>query len=233
MTGELLSFKRDISTIGPSTIFEVAGFPITNSTLFIILIILIILTFTFFAFRKSKKSLVPGKAQAFFEIVYEAVCKQIGTITGSNYHTNRVLPIIASIFVFVGVSNYLGLLPGLGSITFDGDSLFRIATGDFNTTFGLALGALVVLHLVSINDFGLLGHIGKFIPIKQLKGDMKKGPLSPVYMFVTILIACLDMVGEFAKVISVSLRLFGNMYAGDVLTTILIGIFAFVLHHFG
>lgn len=232
MTGELLSFKRDISTIGPSTIFEVAGFPITNSTLFIILIILIILTFTLFAFRKSKKSLVPGKAQAFFEIAYESVCKQISTITGSDYHTRRVLPIIASIFIFVGVSNYLGLLPGLGSLTFDGQSIFRTATADFNTTFGLALGALIVLHIVSIKDFGILGHIGKFIPLKQLREDTKKGALAPIYMFVTILIACLDIVGEFAKIISVSLRLFGNMYAGDVLMTILIGIFAFVLPSF-
>ncbi len=230
MTSELLSFKRDISSIGPSTLFEVAGFPITNSTLFMLLITLIVIIFTLFAFRK--KSFVPGKAQAFFEIVYEAVHKQISTITGSDYHTRRVFPIIASIFIFVGVSNYLGLLPGLSSITFDGQAIFRTATGDFNTTFGLALGALVVLHIVSIKDFGLLGHIGKFIPINALVEDTKKGSLAPVYMFVTILIACLDIVGEIAKVISVSLRLFGNMYAGDVLTTILIGIFAFVLPSF-
>lgn len=61
---------------------------------------------------------------------------------------------------------------------------------------------------------------------------MKKGALAPIFMFVTILIACLDIVGEFAKVISASLRLFGNLYAGDVLTTVLIGIFAFVVPSF-
>lgn len=227
---EFLSFKRDISTIGPSTIFEIGGFPITNSTLFMVLVTILLIVFVVVALRK--KSLIPGKGQAFFEIVYEAVHKQISTITGSDYHTKRVFPIIASIFIFVGVSNYLGLLPGLSSITFDGQSIFRIATGDFNTTFGLALGALLVLHLVSIHDFGLLGHLGKFIPLAKIKEDMKKGALAPIYVFVTILIACLDIVGEFAKVISVSLRLFGNMYAGDVLTTILIGIFAFILPSF-
>jgi F-type H+-transporting ATPase subunit a len=230
MNGEIFSFKRDISDIGPSTIFEVLGYPVTNSTIFIFLILILLLAFTFFAFRK--KSLVPGKAQAFFEIVYEAIHKQISTITGNDYHTKRVFPIIASIFIFVGVSNYLGLLPGLSSITWDGRAIFRTATGDFNTTFGLALGAIVVLHLISIKDFGILGYINKYIPVKQIKEDMKKGALSPIYVFVTILIACLDIVGEFAKTISVSLRLFGNMYAGDVLTTILIGIFAFVLPSF-
>ena len=230
MEKEIFSFKREISSIEPSVIFDIGGFPIANSTIFMLLITLIIVIFSIFAL--NGKSLIPGKAQAFFEMVYEAVTKQIRTITGSDYHAARVLPIIASIFIFVGVSNYLGMLPGLSSVTFDGKTLFRTATGDFNTTFGMALGALVVLHMVSIKDFGILGYIGKYIPVKQLRQDMKKGVLSPVYVFVTILIACLDIVGEFAKVISVSLRLFGNLYAGDVLTTVLIGIFAFVLPSF-
>ncbi len=226
----ILSFKRDISTVGPSTIFNIGNFPVANSTIFILLIILIVLIFSYFLFRN--KSLVPTKAQAFFEIVYEAVAAQIRTIAGSDYHVNRVFPIIASIFIFVGVSNYLGMVPGLSSITFDGESLFRTATGDFNTTFGLAFGSIVVLHIISIKDFGIWGHLGKFIPIKQLRKDLKMGALSPIYIFVTILIACLDIVGEFAKVISISLRLFGNLYAGEVMTTILIGIFAFVLPSF-
>ncbi len=227
---EVFSFKRDIASIGPSTIFDIGGYPITNSTIFIILILILLIIFTIILTRT--KSLVPGKVQAFFEIVYEAIHRQISTITGNNYHTKRVFPIIASIFLFVGVSNYLGMIPGLSSITFDGKSILRTATGDFNTTFGLAFGVLVVLHLVSIRDFGILGYVGKYIPAKQLREDIRRGVLSPVYVFVTILIACLDIVGEFAKVISISLRLFGNMYAGDVLTTILIGIFAFVLPSF-
>ncbi|MCC7470034.1 MAG: F0F1 ATP synthase subunit A, partial [Bacteroidetes bacterium] len=138
----------------------------------------------------------------------------------------------ASIFIFIGVSNYLGMIPGLSSVTFDGKSLFRTATADFNTTFAISLGAIVILQFISIKDFGFWGYVGKYIPVKQLKKDIKMGGLSPIYVFVTILIACLDIVGEFAKVISVSLRLFGNLYAGDVLTTILIGIFAFVLPSF-
>lgn len=232
MSGELFSFKRDIASIKSSIVFDVFGFPVTNSTLFIFIILIGVLVFSFFAFRKGKQSLVPSKAQAFFEIVYEAIHKQISTITGNEYHTKRVFPIIASIFLFVGVSNYLGLVPGLSSITWNGTQLFRTATGDFNTTFGLALGAIIVLHFISIKDFGILGYLNKYIPVTQLREDVKKGLLSPIYVFVTILIACLDIVGEVAKVISVSLRLFGNMYAGDVLTTILIGIFAFILPSF-
>lgn len=230
MNSEIINFKRDISSIGPETIFNIGNFPIANSTIFIFLITFIVIVFSIFAFRK--KSLVPGRAQAFFELVFEAVHNQIKTITGSEYHTGRVFAIIASIFIFVGVSNYMGLIPGLSSITFDGKTLFRTATADFNMTFGLALGSLIVIHIISINDFGILGYLGKYIPIAQLKKDIRMGAMSPIYVFVTLMIACLDIVGEFAKVISVSLRLFGNLYAGDVMTTVLLGIFAFVLPSF-
>ena len=227
---EYLSFKRELTTISPTQIFDIYGYPITNSTLYIIFIICFLLVFSFLAFRRQ--SLIPNKVQSFFEIVYEAIHSQIQTITGSDYHTKRVFPLIASIFVFVGLSNYGGLIPGLSSITWNGNAIFRTATGDFNTTFGLALGALIVIHFITIYDLGIFGYIGKYIPFKQLKEDMGKGVLSPIYMFVTILMACLDIIGEFAKILSPSLRLFGNMYAGDVLTTVLIGIVAFVVPSF-
>lgn len=230
MAREIFNFKRDLSGIGPDTIFNIGSFPITNSTIFILLITLIVIVFSLFAL--NKKSLVPGKAQAFFELVFEAVHNQIKAITGSEYHTERVFSIIASIFIFIGVSNYLGLVPGLSSITFEGKSLLRTTTADFNTTFAIAFGAIFILQFISIKDFGFWGYVSKYIPVKQLRKDVKMGGLSPIYVFVTILIACLDIVGEFAKVISTSLRLFGNLYAGDVMMTILIGICAFVLPSF-
>ncbi len=227
---EIVNFKREIAPIGPDKIFEVWGFPVVNSTLLIGLLFICLALISFFVFRKKRE--VPGKVQVFLEIVYESLYSQIRTITSSDYHTKRIFALVASIFVFVGISNYSGLVPGLSSITWDGIAIFRTPTADFNTTFGLALGALIVLHMVTIKDLGVLGYIKKFVPVVQLREDLKKGVLSPIYMFVTILMACLDIIGEFVKVISPSLRLFGNMYAGDVLTTVLIGIFAFVLPSF-
>ena len=227
---EYVSFKRDIANIEPSIIFDVFGFPIANSTLSIMLLTLTIIVFSFIAFGINRK--YPGKIQIFFELIYEAVHSQIQKITGSVYHTERIFPLLASVFVFVGMANYAGLIPGLSSITWRGASIFRTATSDFNTTFGLALGAIIVLHILSMHDLGIWGYVKKYIPIDQLKKDVRQGVLSPIYIFVTILIACLDIVGELAKVLSPSLRLFGNMYAGDVLMTVLVGIAAFVVPSF-
>lgn len=224
-------FKRDIIPIAPDTVFLIGSFPVKNSTLSLVLITLFILFASFyFANKISVDS--PSKFQSFFELIYEAMRKQISSVVGSDYHTRRIFPLIATIFIFVGLSNYLGLIPGIGSITWNGVNLFRTATSDFNTAFALAAGTLIIFHLITIKDFGVKGYLLKFIPLDKLREDLKQGRFAIIYIFVTLLLAVLDIIGEFAKVISVSLRLFGNMYAGEVLTGVLIGLIAFVLPSF-
>lgn len=224
-------FKRGIVPIASDTVFLIGSFPVKNSTLSLVLITIFILATSLY-FRKKISIDSPSKLQSFFELVYEALKGQIRSVTGSDYHARRIFPLIATIFIFVGLSNYLGLVPGLGSITWDGVNLFRTATSDFNTAFALAVGTLIVFHLITLNDFGPRGYFLKFIPLDKLREDTKKGGLAIIYIFVTLLVAILDIIGEFAKVISVSLRLFGNMYAGEVLTGVLVGLVAFVLPSF-
>jgi len=226
-----IQFPRSIVPISSDAVFFIGSFPINNSTLSLVLITLFI-AFSAFYFRNRISVGSPGKLQSFFELVYEALQKQIRSVTGSDYHTRRIFPLIATIFIFVGLSNYLGLLPGLGSITWNGVSVFRTATSDFNTAFALALGTIIVFHFITINDFGPKGYFLKFVPLDKIAEDLKKGKLAFIYIFVTILLSVLDIIGEFAKVIAVSLRLFGNMYAGEVLTGVLIGLVAFVLPSF-
>lgn len=225
---EYIKFQREIVPISPDVVFNIHGFPITNSTLSLVFISVFILLIGLYI-RRNISVDNPGKLQSFLEMVFEALVSQVRTLTGSEYHATRIFSLISTIFVFVGFSNYLGLVPGFGSITYNGVSIFRTATSDFNTAFAIAFGCLVVFQLITINDFGIKGFFLKFVPIDKLAQDVRKGGLAPIYVFITILIAILDIIGEFAKVISASLRLFGNMYAGEVLTSILIGLFAFVL----
>lgn len=224
-------FKRGIVPIVSDTVFHIGSFPVKNSTLSLVLITIFIASTSFY-FRKKISVDSPGKLQSFFELVYEALKKQIKSVTGSEYHATRIFPLIGTIFIFVGLSNYLGLVPLLGSITWNGVSVFRTATSDFNTAFALALGTIIIFHVITLNDFGIKGYFLKFIPLDKLREDMKQGKFAIIYIFVTILVAILDIIGEFAKVISVSLRLFGNMYAGEVLTGVLVGLIAFGLPSF-
>jgi F-type H+-transporting ATPase subunit a len=224
MIKDFLFLDRHIPGIENEFVFHIGSFHISNSLIFSLLILLIILILSL---SLKRKSLIPNKARAFIEIVYEAIYNQIKSTTITDKHTNRVFAIIASIFLYIGLSNYLALIPGISSFTYNGHHLFRVPTSDFNVTLGLAFGALVVIQAVNLYDNGLWNYFQKFVPVQQIKHNMKDGFGMGIFnSIITILITLLELIGEITKTLSVSLRLFGNLYAGEVLTFVLLGIFS-------
>lgn len=221
------SFPREISSVNPDIVFSIGNFHIANTTLYLYFIALILLIVCL-ATRQYLK-LRPSKTQSVFEIMYEGLVGLIQQITGNRYHARRVFSIIAALFVFIGIANFSGLIPGLTSITYNGVSIFRTPTADFNTTFALAFGSVIVLHGVSLREWGFFGHIGKFFKFKEVYQGFRKGISAGFMSLIDFFLGLLDIVGEFAKIVSLSLRLFGNMYAGEVLMIILIGSFAYVI----
>jgi len=121
------------------------------------------------------------------------------------------------------------LIPGLSAITYNGVSIFRTPTNDFNMTFSIALAMVILANIMSIRDFGLFGHIGKFVKIKEVVEGFRKSIGAGLLAIIDFFIGLLDIVSEFAKVISLSLRLFGNMYAGEVLAAIFLGALAILI----
>lgn len=160
-------------------------------------------------------------------MVIEAMINLISQITGNKKTAENIFPLIATIFMYVAISNLIGMIPGIMSIQFNGASIFRAPTTDFNTTFGLALGCVVVLNIISISDWGFFGYLGKFFKLKEIIVGFKKSIGDGMMSIVDFFIGILDIIGEFAKVVSLSLRLFGNMYAGEVLSTLMLGAFAY------
>ncbi len=223
----MLGLERDISPIGPETVAMIGNFKIANSTMFLFFIILLLALFAYFAIRKFKVR--AGATQTVTEMIYEGIASFLDQITGDRARTDKVFPIIATIFIFVGISNLIGLLPGLTAIKIGDVSLFRTPTADFNTTFGLAFGSVLVLQFVSIYEWGLLDHINKFVKFKDVYNGFKGGLKSGVMSLIDFAIGLLDIIGEFAKIFSLSLRLFGNMYAGEVLMIIIMGGFAYLV----
>lgn len=103
----------------------------------------------------------------------------------------RFLPFIATIFIYVGVGNLIGILPGIPS-----------PTGDLNTTLGLALVVFLISHIEGMRDNGIWGYIRGF-------GE-------PV-----VFLLPLNVVGELAKPISHSFRLFGNVVGGGIIIALI------------
>lgn len=223
----MLNLKREITELTPETIFTIGDFKIANTTLLILFITIVLLLTAFFVVRKFKER--PGKVQSVFEMLYEGMASFIDQVTGDRERSNQIFSIIAAIFVFVGVSNLIGMIPGITSFTVDGKALFRTPTGDFNTTFVLAAGSVIVLQFVSLKEWGVWEHFNKFIKVKDVYKGFKTGMKAGFMSLVDFFIGLLDIVGEVAKIFSLSLRLFGNMYAGEVLMVIIMGGIAYAI----
>ncbi|MCF7831609.1 MAG: F0F1 ATP synthase subunit A [Candidatus Pacebacteria bacterium] len=224
---EWFQFKRAIPSIQPDFIFSIGSFQISNTTLYLFAIALFL--FVGLLIMRPKLSTLPGKGQLMLEMMYEGVLGLIMQITASEYHAKKVFHILGALFLFIGFANFSGLIPGLTSITYDGISIFRTPTADFNTTFALAFGSVIVLHIVSIGDWGFFGHLGKFFKFKEVFQGFKQGIGAGFMSLIDFFLGLLDIVGELAKIVSLSLRLFGNMYAGEVLMVILIGSLAYAV----
>ncbi|HNW55628.1 MAG TPA: FoF1 ATP synthase subunit a [bacterium] len=213
-------------SIQPEVIFRPFGWPISVACLLSWLIILILIALVI-SVRQLK--LRPGKKQVSLEMFYGLILGLITQLTGSTAKAKKILPLFGSLFIFILLSNYIGYIPGLGSLTWNGIAIFRTPTNDFNMTIVLALFVILYIQLASIKQIGFFPHIGKYVQIKGVWQGFRKGLMAGFISLIDFAVGLMDIISEFARVISLSLRLFGNIFAGEVLTAIIISAFAWLL----
>ena len=212
--------------------FTVTNTIITAIAAFLLLAIFLII-------RTHRLALIPSFSQGITEVLFEGIMSVMDAVLLDRKKTLRYLPLVATIFLFVLTSNWLGILPGVGSIgvmrtpvheevvevselAVVGEEsvvtveekevekefvpLFRPAGSDLKFTLALAIIAVLGVNLLGVTAFGFFAHFGKFFTLKN-----------PIYTFVGLL----EFISEFAKIISFSFSLFGNVFAGEVLLTII------------
>lgn len=214
-------------TIQPEIIFTAGHLSVTNAMLMGVAITIGIFFFGLWARKQTR--LKATKGQTVLEMIVEGMLSLLESISGSRQAAEKLLPLIGTLFLFLGLGNLVALIPGVTAITVDGVSLFRTATNDFNMTFSIALAMVLLTQWASMKQFGVFGHLGKFIKIKGVIQGFKKGIGAGCIAVIDFGIGLLDIVSEIAKVVSLSLRLFGNMFAGDMLAAILLGALAVVV----
>ena len=186
---------------------------------------------------RTKNALVPKGLQNVAEALVEFILGEIQKVTGDAKRARQFLPIIATLFLFILFSNWIGLFPGTGSIGFweihDGARelipLLRPAASDLNFTLAIAVFAIIASHVIGMSTVGFTNHFSKFFNIRGIWRSFTKGPTAIAVAFIEFGVGLIEVVSEFAKVVSLSLRLFGNVFAGEVLMTVMIGLFAFFL----
>lgn len=216
-----------IPTLAPEILFQIGDFSVTNTMVNAWLAIVFFLIVGIFVRRSVK--LRPGKLQNFWEYILELIMGYFDQVTGSRKNTIKFLPITGSVFFFILLSNWLGLLPGTGTITVGHNFLFRPANTDLNLTVAMALVSVVGSHILGFATIGFFAHANKFIQLGSLVKSIRKGPVAVFTALVNMLVGLIEIAGEVAKVMSLSLRLFGNIFAGEVLMTVIASIVSVAL----
>ena len=196
--------------ITASPIFHVGGFAVSNSLLtgWISLLILAIVC----TLATRKMSMVPSGLQNFLEWVIESLVGLAENVAG-HAKGREFFTLFATIFLYVVVNNWLEVLPGFTNSTIwvgtatDNVPLFRSPSADLNFTVALALSAVVMVQVWSIRHTGVRGWAGKFF-------NFKGGPIMTV-------VGLLELISEISRIISFSFRLFGNLFAGEVLLSVI------------
>ncbi len=196
----------------PEHIFSIGSVAISNSFIVSLIAMLVLIVIGYYSTRKMR--LVPYGAQNIIEVIVELLYNMIAGVTGNDKQTRKFFPIIATIFLFVLVSNWLGLIPGVGSIIINETGpegiiqvpIFRAGSADLNFTLALAIVSVFATQFFGIAALGIVRYGKKFFNFKN-----------PIAFFVGIL----ELVGEVAKLMSFSFRLFGNVFAGEVLLLVI------------
>jgi len=200
-------------SIAAEKIGIIFGFPITNSLLATWVVMVVLYIFSWASTRKL--SLIPTGIQSVAELLVGGLYDFFSSVTGK--HINKFYPLIATLFLFIITANWMGLLPGFSTIGFyHGEEfvpLLRGATSDLNMTIGLALVAVIGIQYFG---FRLVGpHYGKkFLNFKD-----------PISFFLGIL----ESMSELSRIISFAFRLFGNIFAGEVLLAVIAFLMPFVV----
>lgn len=175
-----------------------------------IVIVAVIVPFAIVARRMRD---VPGTAQNVLEFAIEGLTSFATGISGPA--ARRFVPLFLGFFFFIVVSNWSGLIPGVGRL-----HEFRAPTSDVNVTVGLALVAFAYFHYQGIATLGFRSYFGKFFATKGT---------TIVDKAVNHFVGFIEFFLEFVKPVALSMRLFGNIYGGELALTVMTTItFAFV-----
>lgn len=220
-----------------------ASIPVTNSMINAWIALALFLALAW-ALRKPMSG-APRGIRNMTEALVDFMLGFMDQVTGDRVKSRKFFPLVGSLFLFILISNWMGLLPGIGTLGLWTEShgsahlvpLFRPATSDLNMTLAMGIVAVLVSHVFGVMAIGFFKHANKFIQLgtfwKALTAFKGKKPADYIInlfvAFIELGVGLIELVSEVAKMVSLSLRLFGNIFAGEVLIHVMMGLIAFII----
>ncbi len=188
-------------------VFKIGNFEVNNAMTLGAIGFIITLALAFYVANSVKK----GKKNIFvslFSWMFDSLYKQVMQVIPDKKVARSIAPLAITIFIFILVNYWLSILPGVGTITINGTPLFRGLPADLNFTLALAFVTVIAVQVYAIRQLGILANSARYIrnPFKDPVGAFE---------------GLLELIGEFSRVVSLSLRLFGNAFAGEILLIVI------------
>lgn len=194
--------------VAPEKLFEVGGIAITNSMVYGWICSLLIIAGLIFLSRRVNIGGATGRIAQIFDFVTEFIVNLLKTSLKSRAKAIQYAPFFVTTFFFIWLSNWMGLLPGVGtSFQYDGTALFRPFTADFNGTLSIALVMIILVQAIAIKESGLFRHLRHYF-----QGSFK----NPM----TIILGTIELLSEGTRLLSLALRLFLNVVIGEILISV-------------
>ncbi|HBP00927.1 MAG: ATP synthase subunit a [Candidatus Moranbacteria bacterium GW2011_GWE1_49_15] len=204
-------------SLAPDILFYIGSLPVTNTLIGSFVISAVIIAAMLLVKKRLKKD-TPGKFQNLVEFLMSGAYDFVVSIIGSEKKAKKIFPLAFTLFIFILVANLATFIPGQAAVTFNrgGESvaIFRAVMADYGMVFVMTMITVILVQIVAIAVHGPFGYMGKFFNFK-----------SPLSFFLGLM----DIVGELAKIVSLSFRLFGNIFAGEVLGAVMLFLAPFLV----
>lgn len=194
-------------SLASETLFTVFGFHVTNAMVTGTVSLIIFLA----VFAYVTNMVAHGRYNRFVGLVqwaFEGMLSQIDSVIPDRKLARRIAPLALTLFFYVLISYWMSILPGLEAITYNGVPVIRSIAADLNFTFAIAIIALVIVQVYAIRQHGPIGNVRRYLrnPLKDPIGSFE---------------GVLELIGEVSRYSALSLRLFGNCFAGEILLVIM------------
>ncbi|HUP82913.1 MAG TPA: F0F1 ATP synthase subunit A [Candidatus Limnocylindria bacterium] len=181
-----------------------------SNTLFTGWIVMVVIAVVGFLLSRGIK-VVPSGPQNALEYVYEGLANFATSLGGPQ--ARRYVPIFAALFLFILLSNWSGLIPPVGRV-----HALRAPTSDVNTTVGLALFSFFLFHAEGVRVLGPRRYLGKFFSLRAFRTEGFTAGL------IALFVGVIEFLLEFIKPVTLAMRLFGNIYGGEVALGVITGL---------
>lgn len=188
-------------------LFNIGPLHITNSMVLGVLGTAIVVSLFFYT-RSRIEQKSHTRVSVAMLMVFDMLLGTAEDVLGSREKARKLAPLAITMFFVIVVNNWMGLLPFVGPVTWHGEPFFRGLASDLNFTAALAIITMVTAQIWAIRTHGFFGNLGRYF------ANPFTNPMGVFEGF-------LEIIAEFSRLISLAMRLFGNIFGGEVLLAVM------------